>query len=89
MNPDEARAKAGQARQLLDDPLLKECFDNAEAALNQAVRQAKTEKEAFKAAIACQVFDLLRHQLVAHIETAKVIEFNFKDKGMIDRMLGR
>ena len=78
MNPDEAKLRAAHAQQLLNDPLLKESFDNAEKALNQAVRVAKTQEEAFKAALACQVFELLRSQLQAHIETGKIIEYNFK-----------
>jgi hypothetical protein len=78
MTPEEAKSRAERARQLLEDPMLKEVFNDAEKALNQAVRAAKTEQEAFKAAIACQVFELLRNQIQSHIETAKVIEFNFK-----------
>jgi hypothetical protein len=78
LTPDEAKERAGQAKYLLDHPLLKETFANAEIALNQAVRTAKTPEEAFKAAIACQVFELLRGQIQAHIETGKIIEYNFK-----------
>lgn len=78
MTPDEAKARAERARQLLDDPMLKEAFEAAEDALNRAVRAAKTEAEAFKAAIACQVFDLIKGSLQGHIETAKIVEYNFK-----------
>ena len=88
MNKDEANARAEHAKQLLTDSLLKESFDNAEALLNQAVRSAKSPEEAFKAAIACQVFELLRGALQTHIETAKVIEFNTK-KSFVDKVLGR
>ena len=78
MTPAEAKERADQATYLLSHPLLKETFSNAEQALNQAVRLAKTPEEAFKAAIACQVFELIRGQLQAHVETAKVMQFNFK-----------
>jgi hypothetical protein len=75
---DAIRQKAEKAKQLLEDPMLKGAFDEAEKALNQAVRMAKTEAEAFKAAIACQVFDLIRSRIEAHVENQKVVEFNFK-----------
>jgi hypothetical protein len=88
MTPEDAKARADQAKFLLSNPLLKECFENAEIALNQAVRQAKTETEAFKAAIACQVFELIRGQIQAHLETEKVINFNQK-KSILDSVLRR
>ena len=78
MNPDEAQARAERARQILEDPMIKESFAAAEDALNRAVRAAKTEQEAFKAAIACQVFDLIKGSIEGHIQTAKIIEYNFK-----------
>jgi CHASE3 domain sensor protein len=78
LNPEEAKQRAEKARQLLDDPMLKESFNAAEEALNRAVRSAKTEQEAFKAAIACQVFDLIKGSIQGHIETARIIEYNFK-----------
>ena len=90
MSPEEAQERSAQAQRLLANPLLKESFQNAEAALNQAVRSAKTPEEAFKAAIACQVFELIRGQLQAHIETEKVISFNFKHKeSFLNRLAGR
>jgi hypothetical protein len=88
MNQEEAKTKAAEATRVLNEPLLKEAFSNVEAALQQALRQVKTEQEAFKAAIACQVFDLIRSQLEAHVETAKIMSFNTQ-KGFLDRVLGR
>ena len=78
MTPDEAKARAERAKQLLNDPMLMEAFQAAEDALNRAVRAAKTDKEAFKAAIACQVFDLIKGSIEGHIETAKIVEYNFR-----------
>lgn len=78
MNPEEAQRRAAHAQQLLDDPLLQEAFRAAEEALNRAVRASKNESEAYKAAIACQVFDLVRGAIEGHIQTAKIVEFNFK-----------
>lgn len=78
MNPEEAKARAERAKQLLNDPMLKESFDLAEKALIQALRVAKSEQEAFKATIAFQVFEVIRDSIKTHIETAKVIEYNFK-----------
>jgi len=78
MTPDDAKARAERAKQLLSDPMLKEAFQASEDALNRAVRAAKTETEAFKAAIACQVFDLIKGSIEGHIETAKIVEYNFR-----------
>lgn len=78
MNPDEAKARAERAKQLLDDPLLKESFELAEAALLQALRVAKTPEEAFKATVALQTYHLIKDSISTHIETAKVIEYNFR-----------
>lgn len=90
MSPEEANSKAADAKRLLNDPLLRESFDNAETALNKAVRLAKTPEEAFKSAIACQVFELIRGQIEAHVETAKVIEFNFQNRqSLLNRLTRR
>jgi hypothetical protein len=78
MSPEEAQQRAERARQLLNDPTLKEAFLASEESLNRAVRAAKTETEAFKAAIACQVFDLIKGAIEGHIQTAKIVEYNFK-----------
>lgn len=89
MNPDEAKARAEHARQLLEDPMLKESFDLAQTALIQAIRVAKTDQEAFKATIAFQVFEVIRDSIKTHIETEKVIEYNFKDRTLLDKLSGR
>jgi D-hexose-6-phosphate mutarotase len=78
MTPDDAKARAERAKQLLNDPLLKESFDLAEAALLQALRVAKTPDEAFKATVALQTYHLIKDSITTHIETAKVIEYNFR-----------
>jgi hypothetical protein len=78
MNPEEAKARAERAKQLLSDTLLKESFDLAHEAIIQAVRVAKTEQEAFKAAIALQTYHLIKDSISTHIETGKIIEYNFK-----------
>lgn len=79
MTKEEAQVRAARAKQILDDELVKEAFSAAEDALNRAVRAAKTEGEAFKAAIACQVFDLIKGSIEGHITTAKIIEYNFAE----------
>jgi hypothetical protein len=78
MTPEEANGRAERAKQILKDPLVVEAFSAAEDALNRAVRASKTEQEAFKAAIACQVFGLIKGSIEGHIETAKIIQYNFK-----------
>lgn len=80
MNVEEAKAKAERAKQLLDDPLLKESFSLAHEALLQALRVAKTEQEAFKATVALQTYHLIKDSITTHIETGKVIEYNFREK---------
>jgi hypothetical protein len=78
MTPEEAKQRAERAQQLLADPLLKDSFDLAHEAIIQAVRVAKTEQEAFKAAIALQTYHLIKDSISTHIETGKIIEYNFK-----------
>jgi hypothetical protein len=78
MSPEEAKNRAERAKQLLNDPLLKESFSLAHEALIQAIRVAKTEDEAFKAAIALQTYHLIKDSISTHIETGKIIEYNFK-----------
>lgn len=78
MNPEEAKVRAERAKQLLDDPLLKESFNLAHEAIIQAIRVAKSPEEAFKAAIALQTYHLIKDSLSTHVETGKIIEYNFK-----------
>lgn len=80
MTPEELKQRAERARQLMSDPLLLESFQNTEAALLMAVKGCKTPDEAFKATIAVQVFDLIKGKLVEHIETGKIVDFNFRQK---------
>jgi hypothetical protein len=89
LTPEEAKGRAEHAKQLLEDPILKESFDLAQTALIQAIRVAKTDTEAFKATIAFQVFEVIRDSIKTHIETAKVIEYNFKDRTFLDRISGK
>ena len=78
MSPEEASARAERAKQLMDDPLLKESFDLAHAAILQALRVSKTPEESFKATVALQTYHLIRDSISTHIETGKIISYNFK-----------
>jgi D-hexose-6-phosphate mutarotase len=78
MTPDEAKARAEHAKQLLNDSLLKESFDLAYEAVQQALRVAKTPEESFKATIALQMYYLIKDSISTHIETGKIIEYNFR-----------
>lgn len=78
MTPEEAKARAERAKQLLNDTMLKESFDLAHEALLQALRVAKTQEEAFKATVALQTYHLIKDSISTHIETGKIIEYNFK-----------
>lgn len=78
MTPEEAERKAERAKQLLNDPLIIETYQAVERALIQAAKSSKTPDEALKACIAMQVFDLLKNSIAAHIETDKIMKFNFR-----------
>lgn len=78
MNPEEAKSKAERAKQLLSDPILQESFALAHEALLQALRVARTPEEAFKATVALQTYHLIKDSISTHIETGKIIEYNFK-----------
>jgi hypothetical protein len=78
MNPEEAKARAEHAKQLLNDSLLKESFDLAHEAVQQALRIAKTPEESFKATIALQMYYLIKDSISTHIETGKIIEYNLR-----------
>lgn len=78
MKPEEGQRKAEHAKQLLEDVLLKESFDLAHTAILQALRIAKTPEESFKATVALQTFHLIKDSITTHIETGKVIEYNFR-----------
>lgn len=80
MDTQEAKIRGERAKQLLEDPLLLETFAETEKALLAAAKLCKSDSEAHKAVIALQVFDLLKSQIRAHIETAKIVEFNFREK---------
>lgn len=89
MTPEEAKIRAERAKQLLGDSLLKESFDLAHEAIIQAIRVAKNEQEAFKAAIALQTYHLIKDSIATHIETGKIIEYNFRDRTLLERLSGR
>jgi hypothetical protein len=78
MNQEEAQARAEHAKQLLADSLLSESFTLAHEALLQALRVAKTPEEAFKATVALQTYHLIKDSISTHIETGKIISYNFK-----------
>ena len=79
MNQEEAAQKAIRAKQLLADPILQESFALAHEALLQALRVAKTEQEAFKATVALQTYHLIKDSISTHVETGKIIEYNFAE----------
>ena len=78
MTTEEKQQKAEAAKQLLENPILKESFDLAHAAILQALRVAKTPEEAFKATVALQTYHLIKDSITTHIETGKIIDYNFK-----------
>ena len=78
MSHEEKQQKAEAAKQLLENPILKESFDLSHAAILQALRVAKTPEEAFKATVALQTYHLIKDSITTHIETGKIIDYNFK-----------
>lgn len=78
LNPEEAKSRAARARQLLDDPLLKESLTaNVNAAI-AACASVKDEKEAWRACMTLKATMDTTKALASHVETAKIIEYNFK-----------
>lgn len=77
---DRAKERSVQAQRILEDPLFKETLEQVNEALIRAVKSSKTEQEAFKSAIALQVYELIVGQLKSHAETGKIVEFNQKKR---------
>jgi len=74
------KQRSENAKRLLEDPLWKDTLVEVNEALIRAVKSSKTEAEAFKSAIALQVFDLIVGQIKSHAESGKIVEFNQKKR---------
>lgn len=78
MTPEEARERADRAKTLLTDPLLKDSLTaNVNAAI-AACASVKDEKEAWRACMTLKAAMECTKALATHLETAKIIEYNFK-----------
>lgn len=77
---EAAKSRSQQAQRLLEDPLFKDTLEAVNEALIRAVKSSKTEADAFRSAIALQVFDLIAGQIKSHAETGKIMEFNQKKR---------
>ena len=78
MNPEDAKARAERAKQLLGDELLKGSLAALTEAAIAACAQARVEKDAWRACMTLKACMDVARGLASHIETAKVIEFNQK-----------
>lgn len=78
MSPEEAKQRAERAHQLLADSLLKESLAAITEAAIAACAQAKDEKESWRACMTLKACMDVTRSLASHMETAKVVEFNFK-----------
>lgn len=76
MNPEEAKARAEHAKQLLGDELLKGSLAAITEAAIAACAQAKDEKDAWRACMTLKACMDFARGLASHMETAKVVEFN-------------
>ena len=82
MTPEDGQARAERARQLLDDPLLKESFAaNVNAAI-AACAQAKDEQDAWRACMRLKAVMDATQSIATHVETGKVLEFNKRKFGL-------
>lgn len=78
LNPEEAKQRAERARQLLEDPLLKDSLAaNVNAAI-AACSQVRDEKEAWRACMNLKAVMDATRSIATHVETGKIIEHNFK-----------
>ena len=80
MSPEEAELRAGRAKELLSDPLLKASFEANMTAAIAACANAKDEKEAWRACMTLKAVMDATQSIAAHVETAKVVKFNFREK---------
>lgn len=80
LTPEQEIATAERAKQILDDPLVAAWFAGVSNDLIAAVNAAKDEREAFRAAVAVQVFGKLRAHLVSYIESGKMAAFTLEHK---------
>jgi hypothetical protein len=78
MTPEEARTRADHAKRLLEDQLLKASLASVTEAAISACAQSKDEKEAWRACSALKACMDITRALAAHMETAKVVEFNVR-----------
>jgi uncharacterized alpha-E superfamily protein len=78
MTPEDAERKAGHAKQLLEDPLLKDSLAaNVNAAI-AACSQVRDEKEAWRACMNLKAVMDATRSIASHIETGKIIAHNFR-----------
>lgn len=80
LTPEQEIANAERAKQILEDPLVAAWFAGVSNDLLAAVTAAKDEKAAFRAAVAVQVFGMLRAHLVSYIESGKMAAFTLGNK---------
>jgi hypothetical protein len=71
---------AERAKQILEDPFVANWFKSVSDDLIAAVSSAKDEKEAFRAAVAVQVFGKLRQHMLGYVETGKMAAFQIEHK---------
>lgn len=78
MSPEEAKYRAERARQLLGDEILKGSIASVTEAAIAACSRVKDEKEAWRACMTLKACMDVTKAIASHVETAKVVEFNFK-----------
>lgn len=82
MTPEEAEQRAERAKQLLNDPLLKESLASNMNAAIAACAEVKDEGAAWRACMYLKAVMDATHAIASHIETAKVVNFNKKRFGI-------
>jgi hypothetical protein len=80
MTPEDASIRSERARQLLEDPLLKESLAaNVNAAIAFCA-SAKDEKEAWRACMTLKAVMDATKSIATHMETEKIMNFNQKKR---------
>lgn len=72
--------QAERAQQLMNDPIMKRILTETENQLVLAVKSSVTPDQAYKAAIAMQVFAIIRNSMNAMVETGKMAAIQLQEE---------
>lgn len=90
----EERARGEHARQILDDPLIREAFDKIEATITDAWKSSRADEEEQRrnAYLTLRLLNNLRAEFTRAVSTGELAAkqlLTIKDDGKLKRMLKR